>query len=336
MVSTLSDLSVAAVVKSFDLICGKTSYTKGGDDIDVPFVLTFPDVFLPPVIADVLLQSILRHCHNRGPEHFFKWLNPFLDTQKCCLTRVVLPRLSERLASLLSDVINFILCGLAKHTLTELSIDSSWRISACTISEMSKYLNTFALKILKLRKMNLSYAFSGGFPCLASLCELRVLNLSRTNILEADLNAALGNMRSLEVLELAQVPFDNLAISHLSGTLRYLNLQDMDSRFLPHACRTLKNMCVLQHLDVSCYKGSARHIPDELIASMISMPALQSVDLSCTLVYPYQAEVLVNAKGADLKFLGLVGTSCASETDVYPDHLTVSILFSIRNYYKFS
>ena len=326
MASTLSDLSIAAVVKSFDSICCMTSYTKGSEGVPSALVtdgqhLTFPDVFLPPAVADVLLESTLRHCYQSCPEHLFKWINPFLDTQKCRLTKVVLPRRPQP-DRLLPVVMDFILCGLAKHTLTELSIDPSWRIGALTISKMlSKYLNTFALKILKLRNINLS--FSGGFPYLACLYELRVLNLSGTNIGEADLNAALKNMRNLEVLELAQVPFGNLDISHVAETLRYLNLQDVDSRFLSHAASTLKNMPVLQHLDLSLYKNSGGEIPDELIDSMISMPALQSVDLSYTLVDPDQVTVLVRkSKGVELKFLGLLGTSYDY---VYPDHLTVSV-----------
>lgn len=332
MVSSLSELSVNAVVNSFDALCFKTPYSSDGDDLlsslDGDFcVLTLPaEVFLPPAVADTLLEAVLKQCVYRCPTHLLMWIYPFLDPRKCRLTRVILPRLRIGASSPSAKLLEFILNQLSQHNLLELSIDPSWCSlpSAATKILSGKNPKFSSLKTLNLRSVKVTPA--DGFASLANLHELRSLNLSQTRVGARDVNYLLQNMRSLEVLELAQtsVTLARLDLSPVAPSLRYLNVQDLN-RFTPFPIR---NLPLLQHLDISMYTHMAPTVSDELIDVIVSMPSLGSVDMSHTKVRYAQIEKLIGTKGSMLKFLGLLGSRyvdapSVETSNIYPDHLTV-------------
>ena len=321
MVSSLSELSVTAVVNYFESICIKTPFSKELNGILT--ALSFPDVFLPPAVADTLLDAVLRQRVIHG---LFMWVHPFFDTKKCRLTRVVLPRLGRGRYE--CRVLELIINRLAQHNLLELSVDPSWCFSRSiwdTLSEKNPQIAS--LKALNLR--NVRVTGRPGFESLAHLHHLRLLNLSGTLIGNMDANNLLKNMTSLEVLELAQtsILLAKLDLSPVAQTLRYLNVKDLLPGCTQGCPSAFHCLPVLQHLDVgqSVVKSKSLicTISDDLIDAVIAMPSLTSVDFSCTKVLSAQIEKLVSAKGLSLKFLGLLGASLQLEENTYPDHVTV-------------
>jgi hypothetical protein len=59
VVSTLWELSVTAVVKSFESICIKIPYPREGNNANKLTAMSFPDVFLPPAATDTLSDAAL-------------------------------------------------------------------------------------------------------------------------------------------------------------------------------------------------------------------------------------------------------------------------------------
>jgi hypothetical protein len=326
MVSTLWELSVTAVVNSFESIC-----IKSREENSTLTVMSFPDVFLPPAVADTLLDVVLNRKVTGDP---FMWLHPFFDTKRCRLTRVVLPRLEGCRSRRDFRCSEQIVHRLAQHSLLELSVDPHWCSSQSILDTLSeKNPNIASLKVLSLRNVkprpiNRSKFLPNRpkFLPLAHLHHLRCLNLSGTEIGHDDMNYLLKRMTGLEILELAQTSLwlDKLDLSPVAQTISYLNFKDVFQCCVEECPPSFYSLPVLRHLDVGhLYKSPKWSISDDLIDAVIAMPSLTSVDFSCTNIQRTQIERLISAKGPKLKFLGLFESSLDLGEDIYPDYLTV-------------
>ncbi|XP_022789146.1 protein zer-1 homolog isoform X2 [Stylophora pistillata] len=261
---------------------------------------------------------------------------------------------------------------ISRHPLREVDI-SYCEVSEKTLVSLAKCRNTLtSLKMIHcrqitefkelrhligLKSLDVSDTWlddRNGTRCFADLVNLRMLNLSGTEIVSLDPLNTLAMLTSLD-LSLCREIESIKPLENIRGSLQWLSLYNCRKLFSSNQTllESLGNLTKLQHLDLS------KHDPDEIVEMegflncsavlvnrqflerlLPSLPNLDWLDLSGNAKFSYRDFDLFNQyRSKMLRFLGLFGTEMCLFHEIPADEVSgrrnmKQVTFSVSIYHK--
>lgn len=274
-------------------------------------------MFLPDNLCEILFQRIIR-------QHHEQYMQAFVDTEKCRLSKLNLSRLSTK--DILHD--QQIIMKLFRHPLREINL-SECKMVPNTLSALR-----YCAKYLKI--LNLS-SVSGlkNFLVLKDLRNLVKLNLQGTDIgFRKEHMTYVGSLPKLAWLDLSHTSVDDSSLDQLSGlagTLTWLSLYNCvhitDEAELVNLITKLKH---LVHLDLSknpsqqnSIAEDSKNTPYPVVNTMIletcsTLKSLVSLDISGSSNLKLADLNVLSSSSCKLKFLGLCNTGGLSYNSPLP------------------